>query len=454
MYSILVIEEDIDWRNFLLKALDSSYALSFWPNHSDIFKLFIAQHYHLVILDLDITREDPFNLLNWLNSSAPHMPVILTSRTENVDLVVTAVKKGASDFVIKPYLSEKIGFAVQKAIQSAELQSEIDYLRHKQDVIYDFNRIVAFSPSMKRIIDTLKKYSHTDTTVLMTGETGTGKSFLSGSIHFNSPRRKKPFVVINCSNIQENLLESELFGHERGAFTSADKLRIGRFEQAQGGTIFLDEIGELGPSLQAKLLRVLENKSFERLGGNNTIYSDVRIIVATNKNLEALIADGQFREDLFYRINTVAVHLPPLKERRECIEPLAYWLLDKISRALRKRILGFSPEVIQIFQSYGWPGNVRQMANIIESSVILEESPEIQKATLPLPDAAIEPPATAAVDPVDALKRSEQQQIIAALEDNLWIQKEAARSLGISPRALNYKIKKYGITHHRWRKNR
>jgi len=311
-------------------------------------------------------------------------------------------------------------------------------------------------------MESLKKFAETDATILITGETGTGKSFLSGTIHFNSTRKKKPFIKINCTNIPETLLESELFGHERGAFTGANRTRVGRFEQANGGTAFLDEIGETSLDLQAKLLRVLDEKSFERVGGNRTIHSDVRVITATNKNLEEQVAAGRFREDFYYRVNVLSIHLPPLRERRACIEPLAYYLLKKSCRSLRKQIRGFAPAVIEKFQSYAWPGNIRQLANTIERAVILEETDTIQEKNVSL----IKPVSVGNVEPTldspmpslepgpRSLEEHEKDLIIDALEKTLWIQKDAAKRLGISPRALNYKIKKHGITHSRWRKNK
>jgi transcriptional regulator with PAS, ATPase and Fis domain len=334
------------------------------------------------------------------------------------------------------------------------LKSEIAYLRHEQGIIYDFDKIIAESLAMKKVIKSLKRFSETDSTILMSGETGTGKSFLSGSIHFNSHRRNKPFVKINCSNIPEALLESELFGHEKGAFTGADKLRIGRFEQANGGTIFLDEIGELNASLQGKLLRVLEEKEFERVGGNKTIHSDVRVIAATNRSLEDEIASGNFREDLYYRINVLTIPLPPLRKRKECIGPLAQWLLYKISRSLRKKITGFSPQVIEAFLSYSWPGNVRQLVNTIERAVILEEGSIIQKDSVALPGPIEKSRDLKTAKTSSFIKDNEEALILNALEESHWIQKDAAKILGISPRALNYAIKKYGITHPRWPKNR
>jgi transcriptional regulator with GAF, ATPase, and Fis domain len=304
------------------------------------------------------------------------------------------------------------------------------------------------------VIATVKKLSQTDSIILMTGETGTGKSFLSGNIHFNSPRRRKPFIKVNCANIPETLLESELFGHEKGAFTGAVKTRTGRFEQADGGTLFLDELCELSFALQAKLLRVIEEKTFERLGGNKTIHSDTRIIAATNRNIEELVRSGNFREDLYYRINVLRIHLPPLRERKDCIEPLAYHLLEKLCRSAKKQIPAFEPEVLRLFQNYPWPGNIREMSNTIERAILLEDGPLIRKENVSLAELEGSSPPD---PPSFSLKLSDEQAkdlIYRALEDNLWIQKEAAEQLGISPRALNYRIKKLGITHARWRRNK
>ncbi len=245
-----------------------------------------------------------------------------------------------------------------------------------------------------------------------------------------------------------------MFGHERGAFTGAEKLRIGRFEQARGGSLFLDEIGEISLSLQAKLLRVLDEKAFERVGGNQTIRSDVRVIVATNRNLEEQIAAGRFREDLYYRINILSVQLPPLRERKECIAPLASWLLEKAAATLKKKIAAFSPASIAWIKAYEWPGNIRQLANAIERAVILEEGSVIHKENLFIPTLGNPPQSPSVSDAPKPLETGEKRLILDALQKSLWVQKDAARLLGISPRALNYKIKRFGIKHPGWLKNR
>lgn len=455
MQKILALEKDPGSRDVLSNVLASDYQIKFCYNDKTLFNELALAHYDVVIIGFSDSHEKCFDLLGKIKTATPHIPVIMTSASDETEMVVKAIKNGAFDYIVKPYLIARIQHVVRQALENRELKNEIDYLRHEQDIIYNFDETIAKSPSMKEVIKTLKKFSKTDGTILMTGETGTGKSFLSGTLHFNSKRKNKPFVKINCANIPETLLESELFGHEKGAFTGADKLRIGRFEQAHGGTMFLDEIGEMSLPLQSKLLRVLEEKAFERVGGNKTIRSDVRVIAATNKNLEQFIADGKFREDLYYRINVLYAVLPPLRERKQCIEPLAHSLLHKVCRSLRKTITGFSPSVMSSIKSYHWPGNIRQLANTIERAAILEDSHMIQDGSIMMSEPVITPTISQSKDAMpDSLEMGEKTHILKALEENLWIQKDAAKVLGISPRTLNYKIKKYQITHPRWRKHK
>jgi len=462
MSNILIIEENGDWRDVLSMAFSAAHKVCYWPNGTDLSQKLDEENSDIVILDLETKREEPFALLGRLKSALPHTPIIVTSEAENADLVVKAVKYGASEFIPKPYSQERIRLVLEQTLENRSLKNEIDYLRRRQDVVYNFDGVIAKSPVMKQVIATLKKFAETDATILITGETGTGKSFLSGTIHFNSYRQKRPFIKINCTNIPETLLESELFGHERGSFTGANKTRVGRFEQADGGTAFLDEIGEMTLDLQAKLLRVLDEKSFERVGGNRTIKTDVRVITATNRNLEEQVSLGKFREDFYYRVNVLSVHLPPLRERKACIAPLAQYLLEKSCRSLRKEIQGFSSGVLQMFEDYTWPGNIRQLANTIERAVILEETDVIQEENISLLkpfgrlDKTAAPPVEEEAQSPAAhlLKEHEKDFILKALENSLWIQKDAALKLGISPRALNYKIKKLEITHPRWRKNK
>jgi DNA-binding NtrC family response regulator len=454
MKRLLVLENDMACQRLLSDTFSPAFDISF-KEGSKALKSAKSDQYDAVIFDMASGSTGVMDLLKRFKTAMPNTPVIVTSRTENAELVVKTIKMGAYDFITKPYSVARVQHLIRQALEERSKKNEIDYLRHEQDVVYDFTRIVAKSPPMKAILNTMEKFSKTDGTILMTGETGTGKSFLSGSIHFNSPRGEKPFVKVNCANIPETLLESELFGHEKGAFTGADKVRIGRFEQAHGGTLFLDEIGEMGASLQAKMLRILEDKAFERVGGNQTIHVDVRVIAATNRNLPQLVSEGAFREDLYYRINVLTLSLPPLRERRQCLEPLAAMLLSKSCRSIGKKTLEISPAAREIILSYEWPGNIRQLANTLERAAILEEGTMVQAESLLLPDRVPEPKvAASSVDYSTSLEEREKKVIMETLAESLWIQKDAAERLGISPRALNYKIKKFGITHPRWRKHK
>jgi DNA-binding NtrC family response regulator len=313
---ILIIGKDeAATRNFA-DTLASDYHISASPTLTDAEQRIQKETFSIIIFDFSDEDSHLAESLQELQHNAPFTPIIVTSTQQRSDLIVSAIKAGAFDFITRPFAVEKLQLTVSQALENRSLKNEIDYLRRQQDVVYDYDRIIAVSPAMSEIMETIKKLSQTDSTILVTGETGTGKSFLSGNIHFNSLRHHKPFIKVNCANIPETLLESELFGHERGAFTGASKTRTGRFEQANGGTLFLDELCELSFALQAKLLRALEEKAFERLGGNKTIHSDTRIIAATNRDIEAMVRSGNFREDLYYRINVLRIHLPPLRERR------------------------------------------------------------------------------------------------------------------------------------------
>ncbi|MDW7772508.1 MAG: sigma-54 dependent transcriptional regulator [Desulfobulbaceae bacterium] len=433
------------------RALAGYSRLEYINSKRDIRLEILENHYDAVIMHDTGKDASVFHLLKEVHQKIPSTPIILLSETEKAEFIVVAVKLGAYDFIAAPFTPRKIQLVIQRAIKERECRNEIDYLRRTQDIVYDFRKIVAESPAIKKVIKSLQKFAETDSTILITGDTGTGKSFLSGTIHFNSHRRAKPFIKINCANIPETLLESELFGHEKGAFTGADKQRTGRFEQANGGTIFLDEIGEISMEIQSKLLRVLEDKSFERVGGNKTISVDVRVIAATNKDLGKQLSIGRFREDLFYRINVLPVHLPSLRERPQCIEKLSEMLLKKSCIHLRKKINGFSPEALDIIKSYNWPGNIRQLANTIERAIILEDATIIRAESISIP---VSRRAELSADAYEPLELHEKELIVKALRDNFWVQKNAAKRLGISPRALNYKVKKFGITHPNWRKNR
>jgi len=449
MARVLLVEYDRTWQEVACEGL-ISHRLESCPSLSEAYKRLEKEAFDAIVVSIESNYDD--NIRTLKERVPPNTPVLVVSEQIKTDTVVQAIRAGAFDFIVKPYTSTRIRIAVEQAVENRSLRHEIDYLRRTQDIDYDFNRIIAASPAMGKVIATLRRIADSEATILMTGETGTGKSMLSGTVHFNSRRRAKPFIKINCANIPETLLESELFGHERGAFTGATKTRTGRLEQANGGTVFLDEIGELTAALQAKLLRVLEEKCFERLGGNQTIRTDIRIIAATNRNLEANVEAGAFREDLYYRINVLRVHLPPLRERPECIDPLSNYLLHKICRELKRDFNGFAPGVTELFKRHHWPGNVRELSNAIERAVLLEESSQITVENISL--SGFPPRTESTSKPLKDLEESEKDLLMEALRISQWVQKDAASRLGVTARKLNYMIKKHGITHSRWRKNR
>jgi transcriptional regulator with GAF, ATPase, and Fis domain len=325
-------------------------------------------------------------------------------------------------------------------------------------LIHQFADIIGKCPQMEKIFNVLRRITRSNATVLISGETGTGKELIAGAIHYNSERRTSPFVSVNCAALQETLLESELFGHERGAFTGAIKQRIGRLEQANTGTIFLDEIGDMSLRIQAKILRVLQERQFERLGGNKTLKVDLRILAATNKNLIVAIERGSFREELYFRLNVIHIELPPLRERGGDIELLANFFLEKFRRSINRNIKGFSPSALRVIRDYPWPGNIREVRNVIERAVLMAQGEVLEDEDLLLDGELAEipsmPKSNQSQDGMIKLSDMEKNTIIEALEKTHWIQQDAAKLLGVSKRVIHYKIKKYGITHPRWIKNR
>jgi Nif-specific regulatory protein len=330
------------------------------------------------------------------------------------------------------------------------MRHELDYLRHEQQESYDFERIVGSSAALQKVLGVVRKVAKSNSTVLIRGETGTGKELIAGAIHHNSLRAARNFVKVNCAALQENLLESELFGHEKGAFTGADRQRIGRFEQADGGSLFLDEIGDMSSSTQAKILRVLQEHEFERLGGTRTIKVDVRLIAATNRDLPGMVTNSQFREDLYYRLNVVSIDMPALRERKEDILPLAGWFIRRFGGELKKKVDGLEADAQKLLMRYNWPGNIRELENAIERAALLAEGPLIRADDLRLGESSGNNARDAAVavkiPPTGiALEEIERQALVEALKMSNWVQKDAAELLAISPRVMNYKIKTLGI---------
>lgn len=329
--------------------------------------------FDVVVCDLKMGGSDGMEVLRTAKALQPTTIVILMTAFGSVQTAVEAMQIGAFDYVQKPFEIEEMELKIDKALEVRGLRHEIDYLRHTQPDIYDFDRIVGASGALQRVLGIVRKVAKTNTTVLIRGETGTGKELIAAALHHNSPRANRNFVRVNCAALQESLLESELFGHEKGAFTSADRQRIGRFEQADAGSLFLDEVGDMSANTQAKILRVLQEHEFERLGGTRTIRVDVRLITATNRNLSEMVASGEFREDLYYRLNVMSVEMPPLRERKEDIGALASTFIRRFAGELRKKMVGLDPAAEKLLQRYNWPGNIRELENAIERAVLLAE---------------------------------------------------------------------------------
>ncbi len=406
--------------------------------------------FDIVVSDLKMGGSDGLDVLRTAKALHPTCSFILMTAFGSVTTAVEAMKHGAFDYVQKPFEIEEMEVKVEKALELRRLRHELDYLRHEQQEPYDFDRIVGTSEPLQNVLTVVRKVAKSNSTVLIRGETGTGKELIAGAIHRNSLRATRNFVKVNCAALQENLLESELFGHEKGAFTGADRQRIGRFEQADGGSLFLDEIGDMSASTQAKILRVLQEHEFERLGGTRTIKVDVRLIAATNRDLPTMVTHGAFREDLYYRLNVVAIEMPPLRERKEDIVPLAGRFIRRFSSELKKKLEGLEPEAQKMLMRYNWPGNIRELENSIERAALLAEGGMIRAQDLRLGEAS----STGSRDQVSAVKipptgialeEIERQALVEALKMSNWVQKDAAELLAISPRVMNYKIKTLGI---------
>ena len=420
-----------------------------------------AQQLNLVIADAKTSGGTILDLLRTAQKLEPPPLVLVTSAVDTVDNAVRAVKEGAFGVVRKPYTMPELMFNTKRALAGrGRADSRAGVAQDKRfATVYQPPTFIGECPAIEQVFDIVARVAATRSSVIITGETGTGKELIAGSIHHNSDRSSGPFVRVNCAALPETLLESELFGYERGAFTGADRTRLGRFEQADGGTIFLDEIGDMSLYTQAKVLRVLQEREFERVGGNDTIKTDVRIISATNKDLLELMEMGKFREDLYYRLNVVTIHLPPLRERGRDIQLLVQFFVHKYSLEVHRRIRSMHREAMEMLMHYHWPGNIRELENTIERAVLMTENDVITAKELRLLFA--KRPESNGDDgqivlPPEGVKLEEVERtlILQALERSDWVQKDAATLLNVTGRVFNYKIKRFGITHPSWRQNR
>ncbi len=447
MGRILVVDDHDSLRKGLVRALgNAGHDIEEAASGTVAIERLQDSQFDVVLTDLKMGGADGMDVLRTARKLQPNAAVILMTAFGSIHTAVEAMKMGAVDFVQKPFEIEEMELKIEKAIEIRHLKYQVDYLRHAQQDIYDFDRIVGASGALQHVLGIVKKVARSNSTVLIRGETGTGKELIAGAIHHNSLRATKTFVKVNCAALQENLLESELFGHEKGAFTSADKQRIGRFEQADGGTLFLDEVGDMSPNTQAKILRVLQEHEFERLGGTRTLRVDVRIIAASNRNLATMVQEGKFREDLFYRLNVVSVEMPPLRDRKEDIGALSEFFIKRFSNELKKKVDGIQPDALKVMMRHNWPGNIRELENVIERSVLLADTPVIGLTDLQIGDSTAvsggEKALAVKIPPTGIpLEDIERQAVVEALRMSNWVQKDAAELLAISPRVMNYKIK-------------
>ncbi len=407
-----------------------------------------AQPYALALTDLRLPGMDGLNFLREARSRQAGLPVIVMTAFGTIETAVEAMKAGASDYLLKPFSLEDMMITIEKVLELHALRSENKKLKQELTRRYEFERIIGRSEKMREVFETAERVAGTRATVLLGGESGTGKGMLARAIHQQSPRRDAPFIKITCSAIPENLMESELFGYEKGAFTGALRSHEGKFEQADGGTAFLDEIGDVPAPVQVKLLRVLQEREFERLGGSKTIEVDVRIIAATNQDLRAALEQGAFREDLYYRLNVVPINLPPLRDRKEDLPELVDHFLERFAEDTGGRVSGVSAAALDKLRTYHWPGNVRELENIIQRAMVLAKGEVISVDEIQLDGASgasLPPGAIPFLPEGMSLEKYEQELIREAMKRSDNNKSQAARLLGLTRNAFRYRLSQMGL---------
>ena len=456
-HRILVVDDDPAIRETLMTLLTmKNYAVTTVADGPSAIEEVKKDKYHMVITDLMLPRMNGIEIVKSLKEIDRDLQCIIITGYATVTTAVEAMKAGAFDYLMKPFNSAEVLILIQRALEFQTLQAENQQLRKNLEGRYQFDNLIGKSEGLKKVCSLIERVAESDSTILILGESGTGKELVARTIHYNSLRRNKPLIPINCGAIPETLLESELFGHEKGAFTGASSTRIGRFELADGGTIFLDEIGEMSPTLQVKLLRVLQQREFERVGGTKTIKVDVRIIAATIIDLEKAIQVGKFREDLYYRLNVIPIAIPPLRERTEDIPILMEYFLNHFNRSKKKSIQGFSPEAMNLLLFYRWPGNIRELENLVERLVILRGEGVITPEDMPdkimvsrggdgirhyaLPECGI--------NLRDAVEEFENNLIVQALQKAQGVKNRAAQLLSLNRTTLVEKLKKKKLDYH------
>ncbi|MGH9401769.1 MAG: sigma-54-dependent transcriptional regulator [Terriglobia bacterium] len=450
MATILVVEDETKMQRLLELSLASEgYTTRQVSEAETALKLLRQEKFDLVITDLKLPGMDGLEFLQAVKHADAHLPVILMTAFGTVETAVQAMKAGASDYVLKPFSLEEMKLIVRKELNLRRLQEENRSLREALGQRYEFKNIIARSPKMQEVLAVVDRVAPTNSTILLGGESGVGKDLIARAIHQHSRRSSGPFVKINCAAIPENLLESELFGYERGAFTGAVTAKPGKFELADKGTIFLDEIGDVPPTIQVKLLRVLQEREFERLGGTKTLKVDVRLVAATNRDLRAALEQGAFREDLYYRLNVVPINIPPLREHKEDIPDLVRYFLERFAGEAGKQISGLTPPALKMLMDFHWPGNVRELENIIERAVALSRTPEIDAPDIQLDLSPAKPLVNGSTGPFPppgmTLEQFEDEIIRESLRRAGGNKSQAARQLGLSRNALRYRLSKMGV---------
>jgi two-component system response regulator HydG len=446
--SILVVDDDTAHRTMLHALIGGwGYEISEADDGSTAVAEVREKPYDLVLMDVRMLKVSGVEALKEIKSFNPAIPVIIMTAYSSVEAAVSAIKDGAYDYLTKPLDFDKLKLSLERAMEHLHLKEENRLLKENLGISFDRRNIIGRSQAMAKLLDTVALVAPSEATVLITGESGTGKELIAGAIHFNSPRKEGPFVKINCAAITDTLLESELFGHEKGSFTGADRRKEGRFLQANGGSILLDEISEMPLAMQVKLLRVLQEREITRVGGENAVKTDVRIIAATNRDIKEMVVSGTFREDLYYRLNVVSLITPPLRERKEDIPLLAQIFLDMFAEKNRKKIKGFTPVAMDGIIKYGWPGNVRELMNVVERAVVLARSEYLDEKDLPaiqgeLPESMSPRPEEIWDMPLEEIEKATILKTLESLKGN---KSETARRLGITRRTLHKKLKKYGV---------
>lgn len=447
--SILIVDDEKHTREGLFLALEEDYDVYLASDADEAFRLMESEPLDVVLTDLRMTGKSGMKVIDRAMQLSPRPVVIMMTAYGNVETAVEAMKHGAFDFLTKPLNIERLEILIQRALKSRSTEKQVETLQQRLDQKFSFGGIVGHSQALESVIEQVRLVAPTRTTVLIEGETGTGKELIAQALHQNSERSRRPFVAVHCAALAANLLESELFGHERGAFTGATERRVGRFEAADGGTLFLDEIGEIDASTQVKLLRFLETRTFERLGSVKPVKVDLRLVAATNRNLEAMVREGTFREDLLYRLNVVKLAMPPLRQRPDDIPLLLHHFMTQVAEENKVPLVELDSEVIQVLQAYRWPGNIRELRNFAENAVVMKRGgrltvydldPRFQFGESGGPQAEAAP--TPGTSPL-SMEENEKRLLRNALVQSGGNRTQAAKLLGMSRRTLHRKLKQW-----------